>query len=257
MGRIGYMGCLTLLGVVMLSVSCLAVFGATGAITADRGESVAPIAAPKAVPSGVGKGAGPATATVEPRRTIGQIDGPTTSEPAKPVATKPAEKPAGEPTAKPAGEPVTKAEATKPSVSTPAAPRTGPESNIAQRLDREAVGGGLKLRALGAAKTTQGERSVLAIYVRIENDGPAVLRVDPTLFKLRDRAANRSPVTRAVEQMFPPVELKPRAAPGQQGELTEGNLTFEIPRTAAGLALIYELPAGGQQLRIPLPPEFG
>jgi hypothetical protein len=98
---------------------------------------------------------------------------------------------------------------------------------------------------------------VLAIYVRIENDGAVVLRVDPTLFKLLDRAANRYPVTRAVEQMFPPVELKPRAAPGQQGELTEGNLTFEIPRTAAGLALIYELPAGGQPLRIPLPPEFG
>jgi len=253
MGRIGYMGCLTLLGVVMLSVSCLAVFGATGAITADRGERVAPVAAPKAPLKEGQSSALPATPTLEPRRTIGQIDGSAPTEVAKPGPAKPA----GSPAEKPAGEPAAKPEATKPAVSTPAAPRTGPESNIAQRLDREAIGGGLKLRALGAAKTTQGDRSVLAIYVRIENDGAAVLRVDPTLFKLLDRGGNRFPVTRAVEQMFPPVELKPRAAPGQQGELTEGNLTFEIPRTAAGLALIYELPAGGQPLRIPLPPEFG
>jgi hypothetical protein len=249
MGRTGYMGCLTLLGVVMLSVSCLAVFGATGAITADRGERVASVAAPN-VPRTGGSAlepALPATPTTEPRRTIGQIDGSAPPEATKPTAV----------ATKPAGDPLAKPEATKPALSTPAAPRTGPESNIAQRLDREAVGGGLKLRALGAAKTTQGERSVLAIYVRIENDGAAVLRVDPTLFKLLDRAGNRYPVTRAVEQMFPPVELKPRPAAGQQGELTEGNLTFEIPRTAAGLALIYELPTGGQPLRIPLPPEFG
>jgi hypothetical protein len=247
MGRAGYMGCLVLLGVVMLSVSCLAVFGAAGAITADRGERVAPVAAPKAPTTNDDATPRP---TAEPRRTIDQIDGsapPVATKPA--AATKPAEKPAGEPTPRP--------EPTRPAVSTPAAPRTGPESNIAQRLDREAVGGGLKLRALGAAKTTQGERSVLAIYVRIENDGAAVLRVDPVLFKLLDRAGNRFQVTRAVEQMFPPVELKARAAAGQQGEMTEGNLTFEIPRTAAGLALIYELPTGGQPLRIPLPPEFG
>jgi hypothetical protein len=246
------MGCLTLLGVVMLSVSCLAVFGATGAITAERGDRVAPVAAPLAPRTSGEASAAQPTPTLEPRRTVGQLDGGAPAEATKPAAAaKPgtAEKPAGEPAAKP--------EATKPAVSTPAVPRSGPESNIAQRLDREAVGGGLKLRALGAAKTTQGERSVLAIYVRIENDGAAVLRVDPTLFKLVDRAQARYPVTRAVEQMFPPVELKPRAAPGQQGELTEGNLTFEIPRTAAGLALIYELPSGGQPLRIPLPPEFG
>jgi hypothetical protein len=247
MGRAGYMGCLALLGVVMLSVSCLAVFGATGAITAERGERVAPVAAPKAPATG---GEPTPEPTAEPRRTIDQPESPAPGVATKPAAaTKPAEKPSGEPTAKP--------EPTRPAVSTPAVPRTGPESNIAQRLDREAVGGGLKLRALGAAKTTQGERSVLAIYVRIENDGAAVLRVDPALFKLLDRAGNRFPVTRAVEQMFPPVELKPRAAAGQQGELTEGNLTFEIPRAAAGLALIYELPSGGQPLRIPLPPEFG
>ena len=254
MGRIGYMGCLTLLGVVMLSVSCLAVFGATGAITAERGERFAPVEAPVAAPGSAPKEptSGTKEPTPEPRRTIGQLDG---SLP--PEATKSAGGAAAKPSEKPAGEPSVKPEATRPALSTPAAPRTGPESNIAQRLDREAVGGGLKLRALGAAKTTQGERSVLAIYVRIENDGAAVLRVDPTNFKLLDRGGNRFPVTRAVEQMFPPVELKPRAAAGQQGELTEGNLTFEIPRTAAGLALVYELPTGGQPLRIPLPPEFG
>jgi hypothetical protein len=252
MGRIGYMGCLTLLGVVMLSVSCLAVFGATGAITAVPGDRVAPIA--------VSAGGGPtdqvaATPTSsEPRRTIGQLDGSAPAEATKPAAVPAA---AAKPATGTAGQPATKAEPTTPALSTPAAARTGPESNIAQRLDREAIGGGLKLRALGAAKTTQGERSVLAIYVRIENDGAAVLRIDPTNFKLLDRAGNRYTVTRAVEQMFPPVELKPRAAPGQQGELTEGNLTFEIPRTAAGLALTYDLPSGGQPLRIPLPPEFG
>src|SRR2546428_201469 len=139
MGRIGYMGCLVVLGVVMLGVSCLAVFGASGAITAERGDRVAPVAAPPAPKNGgPGPGARPA-----PRTT----------------ATRPA--------------------------------------------------------------------------------GPAA----------RPRAPGRT------ARFSPPVELKPRAAAGQQGELTEGNLTSEIPRPAAGLVLTYDLPAGGQPLRIPLPPE--
>ena len=41
-----------------------------------------------------------------------------------------------------------------------------------------------------------------------------------------------------------------------EGKLTEGNLTFEIPKAAGGLALTYEPPSGAP-LRIPLPPEFG
>src|SRR5438128_2311803 len=35
--RAGYMGCLVTLGVVLMAVSCLAVFGATGAITNETG----------------------------------------------------------------------------------------------------------------------------------------------------------------------------------------------------------------------------
>ncbi|HEV8636182.1 MAG TPA: DUF4352 domain-containing protein [Chloroflexota bacterium] len=236
MGRAGYLGCLVVLGVVMLSVSCLAVFGATGALTAERGRGGAgAFAPPRPAPTQAGVVPSP-----EPRRTVGEIAaGSGTPSPAEPTVA-----------------PST-ASATRPALSTPTPSRTGPENGIAQRLEREAVGGGLKLKALGAAKTIQGDRSVLAVYIRIENDGAQVIRVDPASFKLVDRAGNRYLVTRGVEQMFPPVELRPRSAPGRPGELTEGNLTFEIPRTAQGLALLYELPSGGQPLRIPLPPEFG
>jgi hypothetical protein len=257
MGRAGYMGCLVLLGVVMLSVSCLAFFGATGAITAERGR---PPAAQVAAP------ATPTLAVAQPqetRRAVGEIAARsgTPSPPPRPsptgraaVGASPTDgaqpTPAGPSSAPPNS-------ATRPAVATPSPARTGPEDSIAQRLEREAVGGGLRVKALGAAKTTQGERSVLAIYVRIENDGAEVVRVDPATFKLTDRVGNRYPVTRGVEQMFPPVDLRPRSGPGRQGELTEGNLTFEVPRNAQGLALVYELPSGSQPLRIPLPPEFG
>jgi len=259
MGRAGYMGCLALLGVVILSVSCLALFGATGAITAERGRSplaAAPgaTASPPAVPSGE-----------EPRRTVGEIAaGSGTPAPAKPAQTRPAQGTPGiRPTvvdasaARPSEPGTAGAPATRPAPGAPTPTPTGPEASIAQRLDREALGGGLKVKALGAAKTTQGDRSVLAIYIRIENDGAEVIRVDPATFKLTDRTGNRFLVTRGVDQMFPPVELRPRSGPGRQGELTEGNLTFEIPRTAQGLALLYELSGGAQPLRIPLPPEFG
>jgi hypothetical protein len=239
------MGCLALLGVVMLSVSCLAFFGWTGAITADPGGPAAAPAAP---------GTPLATAPTEaPRRNLEDVatrPGTPGPRPTAPVGAAAATRPAG-PTAPAATRPA--------SAASPAAKATGTtsESSIAQRLDREAVGGGLKVKTLGAAKTTQGDRAVLAIYIRLENDGDEVLRVDPATFKLTDRAGNRYLVTRGVDQMFPPVELRPRTAPGRQGELTEGNLTFEIPRTAQGLALLYELTGGGQPLRIPLPPEFG
>lgn len=236
-----------MLGIVMLSVSCLAVFGASGAITADPGRASA---------------AAPGRAT--PTRAVealppGEARRPPGGDTAGDAAERPADGRAGaEPLpAIKGGEPTR--EPTRPAaVGTvpPGTPRAGAESNIAQRLDREAVGGGLKLKALGAAKTTQGDRSVLAIYVRMENEGTTPIRIDPQQFKLTDRQGARFPISRAVEQMFPPVELGPRPAPGEPGKMTEGNLTFEIPRAAAGLALIYELPAG-QPLRIPLPPEFG
>src|SRR2546425_4040198 len=35
--RAGYMGCLVMLGVLLMAVSCLALFGATGAITREPG----------------------------------------------------------------------------------------------------------------------------------------------------------------------------------------------------------------------------
>src|SRR5206468_11014235 len=118
----------------------------------------------------------------EPRRTVGEI-----------VAGSGAPGPA-EPTVAPSAAP-----ATRPALSTPTPSRTGPEDGIVQRLEREAVGGGLKLKALGAAKTIQGDRSVLAVYVRVENDGAQVIRVDPATFKLVDRAGNRYPVTRGAD----------------------------------------------------------
>jgi hypothetical protein len=138
----------------------------------------------------------------------------------------------------------------------PKVPAVGPEGNIAQRLDREAVGGSLKLRALGAAKTTQGDRAVLAIYVRMENVGKDPAKVDPSYFKLVDRAGTKYAISKVIEASLPAIELGPASQPGGAGQNTEGNLTFEIPRTAAGLALTYE-PPDGASMRIPLPPEFG
>ena len=199
MGRAGYMGCLALLGVVILSVSCLALFGATGALTTERGRSplaAAPgaTASPPAVPSGE-----------EPRRTVGEIAARSgTPAPAKPDRTRPAQ---GTPGTRPTVVDASAARPSEPSTAgvpatrpAPGAPTpTRPEASIAQRLDREALGGGLKVNALGAAKTTQGDRSVLAIYVRIENDGAEVIRVDPATFKLTDRTGNRFLVTCGVD----------------------------------------------------------
>src|SRR5262249_28566337 len=153
--------------------------------------------------------------------------------------------------------PTREAAATKPvAVGTvpPKPPVVGPEGDIAQRLDREAFGGNLKLRALGAAKTTQGDRAVLAIYVRMENVGNAAARIDPQFFKLVDRAGTKYPISRAIEASLPAIELAPASQPGGAGQNTEGNLTFEIPRSVAGLALTYE-PSDGVAMRIPLPPE--
>src|SRR5919204_142167 len=169
-GRTGYFGCLVLLGVVMLSVSCLAVFGATGAITADRGARVAAAPVPRS-------DAKPAPEPIEPT--------------AKPEA--------------PARATERAAQGTVP----PQPARVGPEGNIAQRLDREAIGGNLKLRALGAAKTTQGDRAVLAIYVRMENIGNAPVRIDPAFFKLIDRQGTRYPISKAIEASLPAIELNP------------------------------------------------
>jgi hypothetical protein len=232
--RAGYMGCLTVLGVVLVAVSCLAVFGATGAITSETGPGA--------------------------RVAQGEVGRPPPGEPtsaprpieSKPELTKPeASKPEAE------SKPEAPAEKPIPAGTVPPKPaQPGGETSIAQRLDRETSGGGLKLRALGAAKTSQGERSVLAIYVRMENDGATPIRVDPTFFKLNDRGGTKYPISKAVEASLPAIDLAPRSAPGESGKLTEGNLTFEIPKTAGGLALTYE-PPGGAPLRIPLPSEFG
>lgn len=245
----------------MLSVSCLAVFGATGAITAERGAR--PPSAPGAVAaeghgeealakqSAAAKGvppprSEPAAGAETPTRAgaPAKVDAPTkVGEPARPAATAPARE-AVKPTSVPQG--------TVP----PRPPVVGPEANIAQRLDREAVGGNLKLRALGAAKTTQGDRAVVAIYVRMENVGSSPLKVDPAYFKLLDRSGAKYPISKVIEASLPAIELAGAAQPGTSGQNTEGNLTFEIPRTAAGLVLTYEPPEGAA-MRIPLPPEFG
>jgi long-chain acyl-CoA synthetase len=251
-GRTGYFGCLVLLGVVMLSVSCLAVFGATGAITAQPGAPVA--AAPKvAKPAAAEKTEAehPPDPTAKPESTAAakSASAPTS------FATKPAAAPtAGAPIAATpeAAKPTAVPQGTVP----PKVPAAGPEGNIAQRLDREAVGGNLKLRALGAAKTTQGERAVLAIYVRMENVGRDPAKIDPAFFKLVDRAGTKYSISKVIEASLPAIELGPAGQPGASGQNTEGNLTFEIPRAAAGLALTYE-PPDGAQMRIPLPPEFG
>jgi hypothetical protein len=223
------------LGVVMLSVSCLAVFGATGAITAERGSRLA------ASIARIGEATKPeATKTEVP------------AKPEAPAKTDVPAKIAPSPTAEAKPEP------SKPVPQGTIAPKpaaVGPEGSIAQRLDREAVGTGVKLRALGAAKTTQGDRAVLAIYVRMDNVGQAPVKVDPAFFKLIDRQGTRYPISKAIEASLPAIELAAGPA-GGAGQNTEGNLTFEIPKAAAGLALVYE-PADGAAMRIPLPPEFG
>lgn len=237
MGRGGYMGCLVVLGVMLMAVSCLAVFAGTGAISTDPG--------PRPAQASGARPAATRPAEPAPEPTRAEAEAPARAEPP------------------PKSEPATRAPPTE--VPTRPAPvgtippkpaAAGPEGSIAQRLDREAVGNGLRLRALGAAKTTQGDRAVLAIYVRMENDGDQPLKVDPTFFKLTDRAGAKYAISRAVEASLPAMELAPRSGPGEQGKQTEGNLTFEIPKTAGGLALTYEPPQGAP-LRIPLPPEFG
>ena len=236
-----------LLGVVLMCVSCLAVFARAGAITADRG-ATRPVAA---VAAGSDQSK-PDQANVadQPTDTPAPTSAPeqtrlaaatTRSTVAPGAATKPA---AASTTPLPQGTVPPK----------PAA--VGPEGNIAQRLDREAVGGSLKLRALGAAKTTQGDRAVLAIYVRMENVGKDSAKVDPSYFKLVDRAGTKYSLSKVIEASLQAIELAPASQPGGAGQNTEGNLTFEIPRSAAGLTLSYE-PPDGSGMRIPLPPEFG
>jgi hypothetical protein len=247
-GRTGYFGCLVLLGVVMRSVGCLAVFGATGAITAERGVRVPVAAAPHAEEKPALEPAAKPEATAPARgeEPVKEPGKPDVAKPTAPATTAaaPATREAAKPTAVPQG--------TVP----PKVPAIGPEGNIAQRLDREAVGGNLKLRALGAAKTTQGDRAVLAIYVRMENIGKDPAKIDPAFFKLVDRGGTKYAISKVIEASLPAIELGAASQPGGAGQNTEGNLTFEIPRTAAGLALTYE-PPDGAAMRIPLPPEFG
>jgi hypothetical protein len=276
--RAGYLGCLVMLGVLLMAVSCLAVFGATGAITRESGPG-ARVA--QAGESGPAKRPPPGEPTTAPRELEPKPEGGAKPEStggdrrpeplagAAPAATRPGtlsqapsgpgalSRPEAEAKPGPEGSPPKAAEKAIPQGTVP--PKSVPaggETSIAQRLDREASGGGLKLRALGAAKTSQGERSVLAIYVRMENDGAVPIRVDPTFFKLNDRGGAKYPISKAVEASLPAIDLAPRSAPGESGKLTEGNLTFEIPKAAGGLALTYEPPSGAP-LRIPLPPEFG
>src|SRR5205823_538930 len=135
-GRTGYFGCLVLLGVVMLSVSCLAVFGATGAITAERGARVAPPPpqAEAAKPAEQSKPEAPApTEAPKPEKPSGEATKPAAATPTGATAPVAATPPAA--ATKPA------AQGTIP----PQPPRVGPEGNIAQRLDREAIGGNLKV----------------------------------------------------------------------------------------------------------------
>jgi hypothetical protein len=243
------MGCLVILGVVLMGVSCLAVFAGTGAINSTTGPGTVQASAPRPAATK------PAVKPAEP-----EVEGSAKPEPARTEAPAKADAPAkSDAPAKTdsTSAPAKPTEAPKPEGTIPPKPAAaGPEGSIAQRLDREAVGNGLRLKALGAAKTTQGDRAVMAIYVRMENDGTAPIHVDPTYFKLADRSGAKYGVSKVVEATIAAVDLAPRSAPGEQGKQTEGNLTFEIPKAAGGLALTYE-PPQGSPLRIPLPPEFG
>ena len=133
MGRAGYMGCLVVMGVLLMAVACLAVFGATGAITAERGPSVAQASSSQRPSS--------ARATAEPTgapREAGVGNKPETGAGSQPdAAPEAAEKPRGAATSPAKPIPV----GTVP----PKAAAAGPEGSIAQRLDREVSGGGLKL----------------------------------------------------------------------------------------------------------------
>src|SRR5689334_12390365 len=158
------MGCLVALGVLLMAVSCLAVFGATGAITSTRGGGGRAAAAAERPP--------PGEPTTAPREAESKPEATPTERAAAAAATKPAaeSKPSAE--SKPEAEGATPRPAEKPIPAGTVPPKSAPagsESSIAQRLDRETSAGGLTLRALGAAKTSQGDRSVLAIYVRLQN----------------------------------------------------------------------------------------
>jgi len=214
MGRIGYLGCLVVLGVILVGVGCLAVFSAAGAIDAQPG------ARPQSL-----------TATPTPRASG-------TPLPATPAPAGAAPKPT--------------AVGTLPPLAMPA----GPETDVSRRLDAVASGGGLKLTALGASKKLQDNRAIIAIYVRLENEGSVAIRVDPKNFRMTDGGGGTHQISPTVEQMFPPAELSPRASPGEPGKLAEGILTFDLPRAARGLMLVYETSAS-TRLTLPLPPEFG
>ncbi len=255
MGRAGYFGCLIVLGVILLTVGCLAAFGATGAITVDRGVRVAAVQKPVTSQSKSGSTAPVAEAEPGQPKLETTKPEPATIEQSKLVQTPPeASKP---PSTKPDQAATTVPVKSAPVGTLPPKPQlVGPESNIAQRLDRETSAGGLKLKALGAAKTTQGDRAVLAIYVRMENDGTNPIRINPAFFRMVDRSGAKYPISTAVEASLPAIELGPKTGPNEAGKQTEGNLTFELPRSAQGLALVYE-PPNAPSMRIPLPNEFG
>jgi hypothetical protein len=232
MGRAGYMTFLVLLGVVVMSISCLAVFAKTGALTAEKGPLAPPaVARPAEAPL-------QAPAAPTDRAAVEATPTSVSSAAAPNVATKePAQPPAS-------GTVLAKA------------PVVGPEEQIAQRLDKEAVDGALKLKALGAAKTSQGDRSIMAIYVRLENVGTGMLHVEPTNFKILDRTNQRYKISQSSEATLSPVDIEARTQPNDPVKFSEFSVTFEIPKTAAGLALVYEA-SGGPNVKIPLPPEFG
>ena len=249
MGRTGYFGCLIVLGVLLLTVGCLAVFGASGAISANGGVRVAAVQKPESPPSASSQGINSA-----PVSTLETIPGQPKSE-----VIKPEQNPAEQSRPGQSGSEPLRPSATKPAPVGTLRPKpqvVGPESNIAQRLDRETSAGGLKLKALGAAKTTQGDRAVLAIYVRMENDSANPIRIDPAFFRMIDRAGTQFSISTAVEASLPAIELGPKTGPNEAGKQTEGNLTFELPRSAQGPALSYE-PPNAPAMRIPLPNEFG
>lgn len=210
------MGCLVLLGVLMAAVSCLAVFAFTGAIDAEPGSHSAAAGQPPAEPETPASMATPSS----------PLNGTPMATPVPAITVSP-------------GQPV------------------GNEAqSIHQTLEIESRGGGLRVIVRAASKTFEGERAVLAIFVRAENESTERVRIDPAYFSLVDRTGARHPISSlVVETSLAAKELGPRDAPETE-RIGQGIVMFEMRSAAPGLALVYE-PPGAATMRFPLPPEFG
>jgi hypothetical protein len=230
----------------MVAAGILALFSASGAIVAQRGGSAS---------------AAPSASDVREDPTPRSRDESPSARPTARTSDDPVGRGTPSPLAKPSGAPPppANAAAAKPPVPLGTiAPVVVPQDTpVAKRIDRDVIGGGLKVTAVGGARSNRSpEESVLALYIRMWNQSGETVRVDPGFFRVADRSGKQYQLSRVIEPTLIPIELGPRPNPADPGINTEGTIQFELPRSAVGLVLQYQAP-GGPLLSIPLPPEFG